>query len=432
MIYFYPWAFWGIVVKLNGMIYVSSVSEKKLRSHKQTWNNATASNKRLASESSSPFPILRLHRSARKSVEKKIRNSVNTAHFSIPTASIVVVAVVVVAVIVVVVFGAAAVDVMSFQLLEINLVSARDLEALSKSMQTYAVAWLHPERKLLTRVDRDGHANPMWNEKFLFRVDDKFLNADDSAVMIEIYASSWIRDTLIGVVRVLISSLLPPSSRTAEGRSKKRFVALQISRPSGRPKGILNVGVALIDSTLGSMSMIYSELSESAAEKNERPKPIQRKRSLSEGSDIFGEGFAMKMSSIYDDHGGTAQSSDVGQVVTSAVGKELRLKSGQDDQSGSSLWDEWSEDSSMEGLKTKIARWQMTLPPIYDNEYKKFGSSIKKRSGHRRSRSAGGGLFSCFGNAYGFEFSIACGGGIRKKKIDSSKVHLISASDITF
>jgi hypothetical protein len=139
------------------------------------------------------------------------------------------------------------------------------------------------------------------------------LNADDSAVMIEIYASSWIRDTLIGIVHVLISSLLPSSSCTAEGRSKKRFMALQISHPSGQPKGILNIYVALIDSTLGSMAMIYSELSKSMAEKNERPKPIQHKHSFSEGFDIFGGGFAMKMSPIYDDHGGTTQSSDVGQ-----------------------------------------------------------------------------------------------------------------------
>lgn len=338
---------------------------------------------------------------------------------------------------------------MSFQLLELNLVSAQDLEPLSKSMQTYAVAWLQPERRLLTRVDRDGHTNPTWNEKFLFRVDDKFLNKESSAVMIEIYASSWLRDTLIGAVRVLISNLLPPSSRT-EGISKMRFVTLQICRPSGRPKGILKVGVALLDSTLGSMSMIYSELSASPAvgyrdpqnpgdektEKIEKTNKIQRKRSMSEGTDLMamGEGFAMKMSSIYtdsEDKGGTAQSSDVGQVVAAAVGKELRLRNGENDEMESSLWDEWTEDSSVEGLKTKIARWQMTLPSIYDNEYKKFGSS-KKRGGHRRSRSAGGGLFSCFGNAYGFEFSVACGGGIRKKRIDSGKVRLISPSEITF
>lgn len=339
---------------------------------------------------------------------------------------------------------------MSFQLLQINLVSAQDLEPLSKSMQTYAVAWLHPERRLLTRVDRDGHTNPNWNEKFLFRVDDKFLNKDNSAVMIEIYASSWLRDTLIGAVRVLISNLLPPSSRT-EGKSKMRFFALQVSRPSGRPKGILNIGVALLDSTLGSMSMIYSELSASAAGNKDPQNPrdekverthskIQRKRSLSEGTDLLGEGYTMKMSSIYDesevaapDKGGTALSSDVGQVVSAAVGKELRLTTGGgEDELESSLWDEWTDHSSVEGLKTKIARWQMTLPPIFDNEYQKFGSPSKKRSGHRRSRSAGGGLFSCFGNAYGFEFSIACGGGIRKKRIDSARVRLISASEITF
>ncbi|KAK7834789.1 hypothetical protein CFP56_024055 [Quercus suber] len=95
-----------------------------------------------------------------------------------------------------------------FHLLEINLVSAQDLEPVSKVMHTYAVTWLNPERKLLTRVDQHGYTNPTWNEKFLFRVDNVFLNSDTSAIMVEIHASSWIRDILIGTVRVLVNNLL--------------------------------------------------------------------------------------------------------------------------------------------------------------------------------------------------------------------------------
>ncbi|CAH9087784.1 unnamed protein product, partial [Cuscuta europaea] len=42
-----------------------------------------------------------------------------------------------------------------------------------------------------------------------------------------------------------------------------RFVALQVRRPSGRPQGILNIGVALLDSSMRSMPL-YRQMSMSA------------------------------------------------------------------------------------------------------------------------------------------------------------------------
>lgn len=103
-----------------------------------------------------------------------------------------------------------------------------------------------------------GHTNPTWNEKFVFRVDDNFLNSDNSVIMIEIYSHAWLRHVLIGTVAVQLTNLLPPNRKP-----KLRFVALQIRRPSGRPQGILNIGINLLDSTMRSMPL-YSELSSSA------------------------------------------------------------------------------------------------------------------------------------------------------------------------
>ncbi|KAJ6291995.1 hypothetical protein OIU76_023982 [Salix suchowensis] len=96
-----------------------------------------------------------------------------------------------------------------FQLLEINVISGQDLAPVSKSMRTYAVVWVHPGRKLSTKIDQNGHINPQWNEKFVFRVDETFINAENSSIMIEIYAAAWLRDVQIGSVRVLISNLFP-------------------------------------------------------------------------------------------------------------------------------------------------------------------------------------------------------------------------------
>ncbi|KAJ8763956.1 hypothetical protein K2173_003738 [Erythroxylum novogranatense] len=154
-----------------------------------------------------------------------------------------------------------------FQLLELNVISAQDLAQVSRKMRTYAVAWVHPDRKLSTRVDTDGHCNPTWNDKFVFRVDDQFLHGDTSAVMIEIYAVHWFRDVHIGTVRVIVGNLIPPPTNNHDHHRQvqlgMRFVALQVRRRSGRPQGILNIGVALLDSTRRSLPL-FSHINASA------------------------------------------------------------------------------------------------------------------------------------------------------------------------
>ncbi|KAM1984931.1 hypothetical protein ACFX16_013139 [Malus domestica] len=152
-----------------------------------------------------------------------------------------------------------------FQLLELNVISAQDLAPMSRSMRTYAVAWVHPDRKLSTRVDTSGHNNPTWNDKFVFRVDEDFLHEDTSAVMIEIYALHWFKDVHVGTVRILVGNLIPTPAKPHHHHPQvgMRFVALQVRRPSGRPQGILNIGVALLHSSMRSMPL-YSQLSASA------------------------------------------------------------------------------------------------------------------------------------------------------------------------
>ncbi|CAN8295634.1 unnamed protein product [Cochlearia groenlandica] len=161
----------------------------------------------------------------------------------------------------------------SFQLLELNIISAQDLAPVARKTKTYAVAWVHPERKLTTRVDYNGGSNPTWNDKFVFRVNEEFLYADTSAVVIEIYALHWFRDVHVGTVRVLISNLIPPNRRPGYRTSNNeyrrtppqgmRFVALQVRRASGRPQGILNIGVGLLDGSMRSMPL-YTHMDSSA------------------------------------------------------------------------------------------------------------------------------------------------------------------------
>lgn len=122
----------------------------------------------------------------------------------------------------------------TLHLLELNIISAQDLHPVTQSMHTYAVAWVNPRSKLSTRVDADGHANPTWNDKFVFRIDDDFLRSDTSAVVVDVFSSRFFRDTPVGSVRVLLSSLFPSSALPQPGSSSPhqavpvRFVALQV------------------------------------------------------------------------------------------------------------------------------------------------------------------------------------------------------------
>ncbi|GMN25785.1 hypothetical protein TIFTF001_001054 [Ficus carica] len=95
----------------------------------------------------------------------------------------------------------------------------------------------------------------------------------------------------------------------------------------------------------------------------------------------------------------------------------------------SSILDDWmEEDDSVEGLKTKIERWRSEIHPLYENRNKDNNMSFRRENianrstPHRRNdskkelRRDGSGLFSCFGTAYGCEFSITCGGGSSRRK----------------
>ncbi|XP_030503515.2 uncharacterized protein LOC115718844 [Cannabis sativa] len=362
----------------------------------------------------------------------------------------------------------------SAQILEVNILSANDLATVAKMMKTFVVAWVQLDRKVRTRVDPNGHTNPTWNEKLVFRINYDSLILNDSAASLtaEIYSTSARGvDTLVGSVVVPISSLFPPSSIASH--SKMQFMTLQILRPSGRPQGVLNVGVSLLEGTRRSFDL------SSVAQSDQIPDPKtyhnnnnnhknqfangskatpknQLRHSKSERSIMSGAQAADKKGSMCSDVGPSPS------VVAAAIAMGLYPRGAatattmtEDDQTAarsSIVLNNWIEDDSVEGLKTKIERWRSEIHPIYERRQQQvnkinYGRSsyrrnnnneaapVAKRSEHRRAGS-GGGLFSCFGTAYGCEFSISCGGGSRRhnsKKFDNNgdKTHL-SLSEFSY
>ncbi|CAN7022958.1 unnamed protein product [Brassica oleracea var. botrytis] len=131
--------------------------------------------------------------------------------------------------------------------LEINLISAQGLKEPTgklRRLQTYASVWVDSSDKLRTRIDRIGAENPIWNDKFVFQVSSEFLSSETSGVSIEIYAVGYLRDHLIGTVRFLVSNFLPTAAEKVPS-----LVALQIRRPSGKFRGVLNIAAMVIDAS---------------------------------------------------------------------------------------------------------------------------------------------------------------------------------------
>eukprot|EP01018_Ginkgo_biloba_P017864 Gb_28901 [translate_table: standard] len=144
-----------------------------------------------------------------------------------------------------------------YRQLEVNIISAQDLKKTNRiagRMQMYCVAWIHMDRKLSTQIDRSGGANPTWNDKVIFRVEESFLRSETSAIMIEIYCIGFLKDTLVGTVRVMLSNLL--KGYGSKGFKGMSFSALPIRRPnSGRPQGILNLGIMILNGELHNMNI---------------------------------------------------------------------------------------------------------------------------------------------------------------------------------
>ncbi|KAL1552090.1 hypothetical protein AAHA92_12933 [Salvia divinorum] len=336
------------------------------------------------------------------------------------------------------------------QILEISLISAQDLTPLSKSMRTYAVAWINPSQKVTTGTNHQ-HTNPTWNDKFTFHVDIQALFAINANLHVEIYTVSWFRHVLVGTVNVLISDLLAPAIRGSPQHST-RFVALQVRRPSGTPQGILNMGITFIDHSLRAMlrQHHHDNSSENSGGANNLPreaenrgggehgggfrKKIQLWRRSASESEINHDDFPLKTGSVCNGSmingsvcngsvcngsmiNGSELCSDIGpsaSIVAADLAMKMQppppvarrhvVKHVEPDDSSSIVEELTMEDAMAKGYIPRITgdRWRRV---VYDGDQ----SEMSAMSSRHSRRNSDGGLFSCI--VYGIEIKIACGGG---------------------
>ncbi|KAJ1432323.1 C2 domain [Sesbania bispinosa] len=301
-----------------------------------------------------------------------------------------------------------------YQLLELNVISAQDLAPVGRSMRTYAVAWIDPDRKLSTRVDSEGGTNPTWNDKFVFRIDEDFLYDDTSTITIDIYALHWFRDIHVGTAHVLAEDIIPPqSSRPFHTQPELRRTKSDTSSMIGSEvmahekrakakKGKASSVVTPSEVSTRSQKKTSSMLSGSEVKATPRKEHSVRAGAYNRGGVRATPLHAYAMRNAAMEYG-TPYRSNLGHhtgmtdselgpsasEVAAVVARKPVVEEGENSTVGG-----WSLDDSVEGLQPKIERWKAELPTVYDGgEMSSLPAPPSSKKGkHSRRHTEGGGM----------------------------------------
>ncbi|KAI5071852.1 hypothetical protein GOP47_0014103 [Adiantum capillus-veneris] len=117
---------------------------------------------------------------------------------------------------------------MEHQKVELAILCAdnlKDVRHLAR-MQTYANAWVDPNAKCTTDVDRLNGPNPVWNGKFAMLIPTT--TQSTSCLTIEIYTNSFTGTKLVGRTRIPLLDILQPNKN---GSIKKQGNAYYANYP---------------------------------------------------------------------------------------------------------------------------------------------------------------------------------------------------------
>jgi len=129
--------------------------------------------------------------------------------------------------------------------MELTLSSAHDLKKASKITKTraYAVAWISndPKNRQRTPVDKSNGTDPIWNHDMEFTLDEAALQQGRLFLEIAVCSGATFGDKEIGRISIPLNEFLNP------GTNSEQFATYQLKKPSGKPKGLINLSVKLAE-----------------------------------------------------------------------------------------------------------------------------------------------------------------------------------------
>ncbi|KAL6594544.1 hypothetical protein ACP70R_048282 [Stipagrostis hirtigluma subsp. patula] len=140
---------------------------------------------------------------------------------------------------------------MAFQVLEVTLISAKDLKrvTLFTKMRVYAVASISGADPRMpthrTNADRKGGRNPMWHAPLRFTI-PPVADPRGLALHVLLRAERALGDRDVGEVFVPVQDLA--AAAPEGGGGEPRHLSYQVRRPvSGRKRGVLHIAFRLTD-----------------------------------------------------------------------------------------------------------------------------------------------------------------------------------------
>lgn len=133
--------------------------------------------------------------------------------------------------------------------IEVCLISARGLRRSSSlwKLQWFAVGWVDPSNKYLTRIDSCGNANPVWRTKFTASFDDSVSNPNELALNVEVYSREpiFLRERLQGTATILLREFLAKRDKASEAEEEGGEIgSYQLRRgSSNKPQGFIDVSI---------------------------------------------------------------------------------------------------------------------------------------------------------------------------------------------
>lgn len=131
---------------------------------------------------------------------------------------------------------------MEYRALDLTIISAKDLKNVNlfSKMDVYAVVSLAGDPRTIQRspVDAGTGKNPSWNFPARFSLDESALQANRLVLHFVLRCDRSLGDKDVGEVHVPVKELLDAAPGKA---APAHFVSYQVRRPSGKPKGVLNI-----------------------------------------------------------------------------------------------------------------------------------------------------------------------------------------------
>ncbi|KAH9310432.1 hypothetical protein KI387_025467, partial [Taxus chinensis] len=136
---------------------------------------------------------------------------------------------------------------MSKRSIEISILSARGLKRANPlwKLKTLCVAWINPEHKYCSKIDKQNDTHPAWNMKFSSVVDADFFDDSDAALAVEVHS----REPLFHFFKVecsatvLLREFFAKADKTAGDWSET--TSFQLRTPAGKPRGMVDVCVRI-------------------------------------------------------------------------------------------------------------------------------------------------------------------------------------------